>query len=307
MLTASETLGRVVVSATNAWRRAVLRRHGLRRRTIHLPDSETDIVCWMPKDVERTCNQKPSLLLLHGFGSNGTESWASHVSSLSRHFALFIPDLLFFGSSTTSRLERSELFQAHCIHTAILSLGVNQSFVMAHSYGGFVAYRLAHLYPEFVTKLIIVASGIMMDCHNNDYALRKTGANSVYDILAPTSVPALKQTLELVLNGTPKIPDFVLKAMLKNPNRDHHVELIDALEIGKYETPSYLPKVSQKTLILWGEKDQIFNIKLAFDFKLFLGATAEVKVFKEQGHVPQFAQSFDEEVISFLRTNGSTE
>ncbi|KAH7280023.1 hypothetical protein KP509_37G049000 [Ceratopteris richardii] len=293
--------------SSSPWRWAILHRHGLRRRIIHLPDSQTEIVCWMPKDVETTCSQKPSLLLLHGFGSNGTESWTSHVSSLSRHFALFIPDLLFFGSSTTSRLERSELFQAHCIHRAIVSLGVNQSFVMGHSYGGFVAYRLAHLYPEFVTKLIIVASGIMMDCHNNDYALLKTGAKSVYDILAPTSVSALKQTLNLVLNGTPKIPDFILKAMLNNPNRDRHVELIDALEIGKYETPTDLPKISQKTLILWGENDQIFNVMLAYDLKLFLGATAEIKIFKEQGHVPQFAQNFDEEVISFLNRDGSAQ
>ncbi|KAH7405422.1 hypothetical protein KP509_15G069700 [Ceratopteris richardii] len=190
MQTAAATLGRIALSASNAWRRAVLHLHGLRRKTIHLPDSHTDIVCWVPEATRG--RRKPSLLLLHRFESNGTESWASHVSSLSRHFALFIPDLLFFGSSTTSSLERSELFQAHCIHKAILSLGINESFVMGHSYGGFVAYRLAHLYPEFVTKLIIVASGIRMDCHNNDHAMRKTGANSIYDILSPTSLSALK-------------------------------------------------------------------------------------------------------------------
>ncbi|KAH7420766.1 hypothetical protein KP509_13G021400 [Ceratopteris richardii] len=305
MSTPAVSLGRVVLSASEVWERTVLLYHGLRKRTIHLPDSQSHIVCWAPKDVASACSRKPPLLLLHGFRSSAAR-WAPHVSSLSPHFSLFIPDLLFFGESTTSSLERSEIFQARCIHAALLSLGVKRSFVMGHSYGGFVAYRLAHLYPESVSKLIIVSSGIRMDCHNNDSAMHKTGAKSVHDLLAPTSVHSAKQLSNIVFNTVPKIPDFILEAALSlnNSNRDRHVELIDALEIGKYECPTDIPKASQKTLILWGEKDQIFDVKLAYDLQHFLGGTAELKVFEGQGHVPQLAQGFYEEVISFLSIAG---
>ncbi|MCO5568326.1 hypothetical protein L7F22_022025 [Adiantum nelumboides] len=289
----------------------------LRRRAIKLEGGQTTIFCWVPKEhIEEAIAsrskmkkkkkelkkvEKPALLLLHGFGSNGTDAWVGHVDALCKQFALFIPDQLFFGESTTrSPTGRSETFQAECIHSALLQLGVTLAFVAGHSYGGFVAYRLAHLFPAFVSKLVIIASGLLMDCHSNDAVIEKTGASSIHDILAPSSLPALRRTLTLVFNRPPAFPDFVLRALLKNPNRDQHVELINAIELGQDEVPSELPKVTQKTLILWGEKDQIFDVKLAYALEKYLEGNAQLKIFNGVGHVPQVAPGFNEEIISFL-------
>ncbi|KAI5067179.1 hypothetical protein GOP47_0017707 [Adiantum capillus-veneris] len=312
-----EYAGRIVVRMGAARKRAALKSSGLRRRAIHLQEGATTIFCWVPKELEEAIasssskkekkktqkeqQEKPALLLLHGFGSNGTDAWAGHVGALAKHFALFIPDLLFFGDSITRSPTRcSELFQAECIHAALLQLGVTTAFVAGHSYGGFVAYRLAHLFPSFVSKLVIIASGLMMDSHSNDAALQKTGASSIHDILVPSSLSTFKQTLQLVFNKPTTIPDFVLMALLKNPNRDHQLDLINSIELGQDEVPTTLPKVSQKTLILWGDKDQIFDIKLAHTLEEYMDGNAQLKVFNGAGHVPQVALGFNDEIISFL-------
>ncbi|MCO5576565.1 hypothetical protein L7F22_030377 [Adiantum nelumboides] len=314
-----EFVGQLVLRMGTARKRATMKSSGLRRRAIKLEDGQTTIFCWVPREhIEEAIAsssqmkkkkkeklQKPALLLLHGFGSNGTDAWVGHVDALCKRFALFIPDQLFFGESTTrSPTGRSETFQAECIHAALLQLGVKRAFVAGHSYGGFVAYRLAHLFPAFVSKLVIIASGILMDCHSNDAVIEKAGASSIHDILAPSSLPALRRALTLVFNRPPAFPDFVLTALLKashsNPNRDRHVELINAIELGQDEVPSELPKVTQKTLILWGEKDQIFDVKLAFALEKYLDGNARLKIFNGVGHVPQVAPNFNEEIISFL-------
>ena len=251
-------------------------------------------------------------MLLHGFGSSGALAWEREVGELSKHFRLFIPDLLFFGGShiihsnnnnnnnkdldldldqnlnlnqtkkakTTTKKKktkkkkssdddddeyggklihhdnnhdghddetghdghdgwglvkevrqhgvvgneedrRSEIFQAHCIYGALQKCGIGAEgakiFVCGHSYGGFVAYRLAHLYgPSYVHKVIIVSSGIMMDHRSNDPLLRASGYGTIHELLVPDSPTHLKTSLKFSLNYLPPfLPNFIFKDMFQ--------------------------------------------------------------------------------------------
>ena len=42
-------------------------------------------------------------------------------------------------------------------------LGVSKFHVVGVSYGGFVAYHLAHLYPDAVQKVVLVAAGVCLE------------------------------------------------------------------------------------------------------------------------------------------------
>ncbi|CAK9145031.1 unnamed protein product, partial [Ilex paraguariensis] len=59
-------------------------------------------------------------------------------------------------------------------------------------------------------------------------------------------------------------------------------ELIEALH--KDRKLSDLPKITQPTLIIWGEHDQIFPLELAHRLKRHLGENAELVIIKKAGH-----------------------
>eukprot|EP00250_Pteridium_aquilinum_P026720 c33487_g1_i1 orf=205-1227(-) len=308
--------------------RWVLRSHGLEARMVEL-ENGSSIHCWVPSEwscaqldnvcsrngdlgVDEVCSSygepghpqsqglndvaaklklKPALLLLHGFGADGTIGWERQVPSLAKHFSLFLPDLLFFGESRTHNKQRTELFQAECMFTLMEKLGIVKEggfAVCGHSYGGFVAYRMAHLYPRYVKRVVIMSSGILMDSTSNNLPLlQKFGASKIEDFLIPHTALDFQKGLTFIFHRVPWMPSFVFKDMfelLSGDQQGRH-ELIDGLVLGKKNAPS-LPKISQGVLIIWGDHDQVFNVDLAYALKDFLGDNARLIQIKEVGHMP---------------------
>lgn len=59
-------------------------------------------------------SSKPAVVFVHGFVANGIINWLFQVLSLRAScldFDVYVPDLLFFGDSITTRPERSTSFQ----------------------------------------------------------------------------------------------------------------------------------------------------------------------------------------------------
>lgn len=270
---------------------------------------------------------KPALLLLHGFGGHGTLSWEYQLAEFSKHFSLYLPDLLFFGNSTIAdelnsgpdthtqqdkgspmveeAVRYSEIFQAECMYKTMKKMGVREAVVLGHSYGGFVAYRMAHLYPRFVKRLVILSAGIMMNPHSNEPLLRKSGATRIHDLLVPTTLPIFIKSLQLVLNDylPTWLPSFLYKDMLESfaGDRKRRLQLVDGIILGKEDAPP-LPTIEQSTLILWGEEDQIFDVTLAHQLKEFLGEKAKLVTMKGVGHVPHMVKpkEFNGVLLAYL-------
>jgi hypothetical protein len=92
---------------------------GLRPHSVSV-DSDTSIHCWIPASLpvsseskESNSNPKPVILLIPGFGLNAIWHWNAQVGALSHHFDVIVPDLIFFGGSTTCSSLRSEVFQVY--------------------------------------------------------------------------------------------------------------------------------------------------------------------------------------------------
>ncbi|MCO5610740.1 hypothetical protein L7F22_064981 [Adiantum nelumboides] len=158
--------------------------------------------------------RKPALLLLHGFGTDGTLSWDTQLCVLTKDFRVYIPDLVCFGKSTTTNEQRSELFQAECMLAMMHQLGIRRAAVAGHSYGGFVAFSMAHRFPDFVTCLIVINSGIMMNPSTNHDSLHELRATKSEDILAPSSVSDTKKGFKIVYD---KLPSWLPTCLFKEP------------------------------------------------------------------------------------------
>lgn len=83
------------------------------------------------------------------------------------------------------------------------------------SYGGFVAYRMAEMWPEKVERVVIASSPINMRKGDNEDLLKRAGLENLEDLMLPASAAQLRTFMELAvfkrLNG---VPDFLLNHII---------------------------------------------------------------------------------------------
>ncbi|KAJ9541867.1 hypothetical protein OSB04_028373 [Centaurea solstitialis] len=260
---------------------------GLKSSTITLHQGATIIHCWIPKTHKP---HKPNLLLIHGFGANAMWQYNDFISPLVSKFNVYVPDLLFFGGSHTTRPERTEQFQAECLMEAMDQFVNNNNYkmqVMGLSYGGFVGYSMAAQFPEKVEKVIIACSGVCLEESDMEKGLvRVKSIQDATSILLAQTPDKLRELMRMAFYNPPKnVPSCFLSDFIHVMNTEHvqeRGELIEALHKGR--KLSHLPKITQPTLIIWGEHDQIFPLELAHRLKRHLGENAQLVILKDCGH-----------------------
>ncbi|KAH6760152.1 alpha/beta-Hydrolases superfamily protein [Perilla frutescens var. hirtella] len=235
---------------------------GLRSTTVDIGGG-TVIHYWGPKTHKPG---KPTLLLLHGIGANAMWQWNDFVSPLTAKFNVYVPDLLFFGDSYTKRPERGESFQAECVMKAMEAAGVRRMSVVGLSYGGFVAYSMAAQFPEAVERVVIGCAGVCLEEKDMDDGLFKVkSVDEAIEILLAQTPAKLRELMRLSFYKPAKnVPSCFLSDFIDvmcTENLQERKELIYALH--KDRKLSDLPKITQPTLIIWGEHDQVFPLELA--------------------------------------------
>ncbi|KAI8572988.1 hypothetical protein RHMOL_Rhmol01G0243900 [Rhododendron molle] len=277
---------------------------GLSAQTVDV-DNETTVHFWGPKSPDPT-NPKPPLVLLHGFGPDAHWQWHPQATFFAREFALYVPNLVFFGNSTTKSSERSEIFQAVSVGKLLEKLGVKRYYVVGTSYGGFVAYRMAAMWPERVAKVVVASSAVNMRQKDNvEFLEKRAKKEKLEELMLPATAAQLKVLLGLYTNRRPScMPDFLLNDVIRtlySKNRKEKMELLGGLTIGKDNTVNLSP-LHQEVLIVWGDHDQIFLLDKATELKELLGEKARLEVIKDTAHAPQIEnpRQFNNIVYNFL-------
>ncbi|CAL1390332.1 unnamed protein product [Linum trigynum] len=277
---------------------------GLRSTVSDLQDG-TVIHCWVPKSPDPT---KPNLLLIHGFGANALWQWGDVIRHFVPHFNLYVPDLVFFGDSFTTRPDRTEAFQARSLMRALQRQPspVRKLSVVGLSYGGFVGYSMAAQFGDAVDRVVICCSGVCME----EKDLKEDGIFSVSDleeaakILVPQCPDKLRELVGYAFFRPPPVgllPPCLLTDFIESMCGEYTEEKKELLKaIPKGRKLSDIPKISQPTLIIWGEKDQVFPVELAYRMKRHLGENAELQVIKNAGHA--FNVEKPKEFVKLLRT-----
>ncbi|XP_028070682.1 uncharacterized protein LOC114273123 [Camellia sinensis] len=234
---------------------------------------------------------KPNLILIHGYGSTSLWQFVRQVGTLSRSFNLYVPDLLFFGKSHTKQSDRTDVFQARCVSEGLKRLGVERYSVYAISYGGWVGYRMAEMYPKVVDKVVIVSSGLGFVGEEREKHLRKIEVN-IMDLLCPQKSDDLRSLVSLTMhkyNLAKWIPDFFLREYISVTSKNFRKE---RLELAEYllakTTDNDLPTLTQETLLIWGDKDNVFPLFLAHRLQSHLGPKSKLEIIKDTGHAVNF-------------------
>ncbi|PWZ04445.1 2-hydroxy-6-oxononadienedioate/2-hydroxy-6-oxononatrienedioate hydrolase [Zea mays] len=264
---------------------------GLRPFSVRLPSpagTSTVVHLWAPPRSAR----RP-VLLLHGFGASATWQWAPYLRSLlAAGLDPIVPDLLFFGASSSTVPDRSDTFQARTVKAAMDGMGVRRFAVVGVSYGGFVAYRLAAMYPEAVERVVLVSSGVCLE--EGDLAaglFPVADVGEAAELLVPRRPAEVRRLVKLHLRpaaahhalllpqGLHQCRDPLLIFVMGSDHLEEKAELLHALINDR--KLSDLPKINQPTLIIWGEQDQVFPMELAHRLERHLGESSRLVVVKK--------------------------
>ncbi|XP_043804890.1 lipase 1 isoform X2 [Manihot esculenta] len=240
-------------------------RAGLKSFATDLGDG-TVMHCWVPKTH---VGSKPTLLLIHGFGANAMWQFNHFIPQLKSTFNVYVPDLLFFGDSHTTRPERTEAFQAQCVMALMDALNVTNVDLMGMSYGGFVAYSIAAQFKERVGRVVLGCAGVCLGKKDTEKGLFQLSVDDAINILMPQNPDKVRELVRLSFHKPPPtgpncfLNDFI--EVMCTEYRQEKKELIQALHEDR--ELSNLPKITQPTLIIWGEYDQIFPVVMAHTLK----------------------------------------
>ncbi|PWA92602.1 alpha/beta-Hydrolases superfamily protein [Artemisia annua] len=184
-------------------------------------------------------------------------------------------------------------------------VGVDKYSVVGTSYGGFVSYRLAEMWPERVEKVVIASSGVNMRPIHNVELIKRANVEKIDELMLPQTAGQLRTLMRLaVYNNRVYMPDFFLNDFIDKlycENRKEKLELLKGVTLGRHDTPNISP-LQQEVLIIWGDQDNIFLVDMAKELKELLGKKASLEVMKKTSHVPQLehAKNFNKILYNFL-------
>jgi pimeloyl-ACP methyl ester carboxylesterase len=218
------------------------------------------------------------ILFLHGAGGL---FWDPFLDGLSASRTVIAPEHPGFGQS--QGLEHVEdVWDLVLYYNELLdALGIQQTTVIGHSFGGMMAAELAANNPERVARLVLVAPiGLWLDEH------------PVPDI---SGVPASKLP-QLVLAD----PTGPVAAMLPAPDPSDPDALLMAVNsmssILQFIWPlpdkglrKRLYRVKAPTLIIWGAQDRLVDPAYGLAFHQAI-AGSRLEVIGGAGHLPQLEQ-----------------
>lgn len=95
-------------------------------------------------------------------------------------------------------------------------MGVRRFCIYSISYGGFVGYRMADMYPDAVEKIVIVSSGIGCTEEQRTEHLRKINRDPL-ELLLPQNPQDLRTLVDLSLyryNPFKWVPDLFLREFI---------------------------------------------------------------------------------------------
>ncbi|KAM7253162.1 hypothetical protein ACFE04_025780 [Oxalis oulophora] len=275
-----------LTEARNICYRSTFTKSGLQSTTTDLLDGATTMHCWIPKTPILT---KPNLLLIHGFGPNALWQWGDVIHKLTSFFNVYVPDLVFFGGSYSTKPDRTEQFQAECVMKLMEMNSVKKMSVVGLSYGGFVVYTLAAMYKEAVERVVVCAAGVCMEEKDISQGLFVVSdVEEAVRVLVPQTVDKLKELIGYTMYKPPPmglLPSCLLSDFIETMCNDYVEEKRDLIRaIPKNRKILEIPKITQPTMILWGEHDQVFRLEFGQRLKRHIGENAELIVIKKAGH-----------------------
>lgn len=253
--------------------------------------------------------KKPYLLMLHGMGANARTNWSSQIGPLSKHFNLILPDLIWFGESTSDSNNYSVEFQVLQIHEALLALGIGDSLhVMGFSYGGLAAAMYNEFYQPSVKKLILIDAPVkFFSARLADSLATAVGVKGMNNVVAPTTIEGFNGMKQAVMSSwfpaTKRLKRKVITYFFL-PTKTIRDRQMNDLVQNEAAYRAYTYKLDQtKTLLIWGEKDGVIPVSVGKALHEAYPLSTKLLLFPKAKHDAHFKErkALNKAVIAFLK------
>ena len=253
----------------------------------------------------------PPLMMLHGFGGNGTWTWEKQLHAFAATREVIVPDLLWFGESSCDAPPTLDS-QAEAMLGLLDALGHTQVDVMGVSYGGFTTFAMNLAAPQRIGDVVIVDSpGPVFTDADRQVLLDYLQVEDPAEVFVPDDVDDVRTLLELTFADPPTMPDWAAQDILEHQFSGYPEQkraLLADLDTWQERVSGgdMALDVPEALLVAWGEHDPIFPL----DLGRRLAATVDAPLVTVPGarHGPnvEFPELFNPAVLSWLET-GSTD
>jgi pimeloyl-ACP methyl ester carboxylesterase len=238
---------------------------------------------------EGTSSDSLPIVLIHGTGSSlhTFNGWTAKLKQKHRIIRMDLPAYGLTGAfpSRDYSMKNYVLFMKRFLK----ALDIPKCVLGGNSLGGGIAWNFAVDYPEMVDKLILIdASGYPTEAKSIPLAFKIAQTpiiNTLFTFITPRFIA--KKSVENVYADKSKVSEALVdryfQLTLRKGNRQAFIDKLTA-----HKTPSRYQKIKclkQKTLVIWGEKDELIPPEAAYKFDADL-PNSTVVILEGLGHVP---------------------
>jgi pimeloyl-ACP methyl ester carboxylesterase len=234
-------------------------------------------------------SDKEPIVLIHGTSAS-LHTWDGWVDELKSHRRVIRFDLPAFGLTGPDPTNNYTIEHYADVVVAILDkLNVNKSVLAGNSLGGYIAWVTAVMYPNRVSKLILVdASGYPFESESVPLAFtlsKNALTNGILTNVLPKSL--VEKSVKNVYGNPALVTDELVERYYQLTLREGNRAALK--ERFKQTIPGPLAKeiktINVPTLLIWGRKDHLIPLDLGLKFEQDI-KNSQLIIFDDLGHVP---------------------
>lgn len=242
-------------------------------------------------------SSKRKMILIHGLGASA-ERWEEVIPNLSKHFTVYVPDLIGYGKSDKPNIDYTTDFFADFIKSFLGELGIEKSTVIGSSLGGQIAVEYTAQNQQVVDRLILVSpSGAMK---------QSTPALDAYVMAALYPDPVSAQNAFTMMTGNDKhVNENIVESFVQRMRMPNAKFAFMSTLLGLKNAPDLSTKLELlyvPTLIVWGSLDPVIPVKYA---EYFVKNIRDCRFYQMEncGHTPyvEDPRTFSKIVLDFLK------
>jgi pimeloyl-ACP methyl ester carboxylesterase len=229
------------------------------------------------------------IVLIHGTSAS-LHTWDGWVDALKETRRVIRFDLPGFGLTGPEPQNNYTIEHYADVVVAVLdALDVKKSVLAGNSLGGYVSWATTVMYPQRVSKLILVDSSGYVSTSESVPIGFKLSQSRVASVLLKYVLPKslVARSVKNVYGNPDAVSDelvnryydLALRAGNRDALKERFKQMSPGILVDKIQT------INIPTLIIWGAKDRLIPPKFGMKFNQDI-ANSQLIVFDELGHVP---------------------
>lgn len=254
-----------------------------------------------------TYGKGPPIVFIHGFGTDGY-SWRNNIDALSKHFKLYILDLIGFGDSDKPEINYYYSFFTEQIYRFLQSLKIVKPSLIGASWGGAVVLSFAIEFPKIVDKLILIDCVTPYPTVRGIKVAQKRFSALIKINQGKKNICWGRKILEDLLKeayGDPKaVTNTVVNKQLKmwKTAKGRNAQIAIRSQCDFREIISKIDAIQQKVLLIWGQNDPWQPLAAAKQLQKNI-KKSKLIIVPNAGHAPHetHPNNVNQAILKFMR------